>query len=160
MAAVPPAKGRRASGWSIVSQVSAKAAVISRVRRPTRRGAIRRMYSVKPGRGPSFAGGVVGIFFVIFGICFFAWIPDDSPGFIRAFLIFWILAAAFGVFYNFYNATQPNRVSEVDIVRSGSGPDPVASAFGHVDQPPAAQTTAGGDERSFCPYCGSRLGGG
>lgn len=101
------------------------------------------MKSIKPGRGPSFMGGITGIFAAIVGV---AWTvgaasmgaPDFFPIFGLAFTGIAICMAI----YEFKNATGKNRYSDFDIVDGHEEPDPLQQRFG---------------EQRFCIQCGKSL---
>ena len=106
------------------------------------------MKSVKRGRGPSFRGGVGGIFAAVFGVI---WIIAASSmtrgaGIIGViFPLFGVAFVAFAIFnalYDFKNATSQNRYSEYDIVDDNEETDPLNEKFG--------------GENKFCPYCGTK----
>lgn len=112
------------------------------------------MYSIKPGRGPS-AFGVVGA--VIVGICgiYFAASAASmgAPVFFVLFgIVFALCAVGMGI-VNLYNTVSPNRFSSEDIVYSPEEPDPIDQAIG--GRPNSMIDTATGDQKRFCPFCGS-----
>lgn len=111
------------------------------------------MYSIKPGRGPSMAGGFGGIIGAIFGV--FWTISASSmgaPGMFTAFGVLFIFAALGSAVYNFYNATSKKRFSNLDITRPGEEPDPLAP-----ERFSSPQFTKSTKKPSFCPYCGTGL---
>lgn len=96
------------------------------------------MHSIKPGREPSFMGGVAGLvaagFGIIWTIMAFA-ITRDSPfpvvGWV--FPLFGIVFVMMGLAmaaYNFFNATTKKRMSIIDITAPGEEPDPLNQHFG------------------------------
>jgi hypothetical protein len=96
------------------------------------------MHSIKPGRGPSFMGGVGSLFAVGFGII---WtiiafeITQDSPFPVVGwafplFGIVFIISGLASAAYNFFNATTKKRLSIIDITSPGEEPDPLNSHFG------------------------------
>lgn len=106
------------------------------------------MKSIKPGRGPSFMGGVTSIAVGIFGV---VWT-------IIAAMLFWPFAIFGLVFvgiaimqavYHFKNATGKNRYSAFDIVDHTEEPDPLNQQFG-------TPTQEADSDGSFCPYCGAK----
>lgn len=109
------------------------------------------MKSIKPGRGPSMMGGVVGIFMVGFGI-FWTVMAARFSGFFALFGVLWTCIAIANTVYNFKNATKKNRYSAYDIVDSSEEPDPWNQRF--VSQ--EADHAHGGQHR-FCPYCGTAV---
>ena len=123
------------------------------------------MYSLKPGRGPSLAGVVVGVVVFVFGIIWTsAALSMGAPPFFVLFGIVFVLMAIGGVIYNFYNATQKNRMSTFDVTTGTEEVDPIAKAFGHgpqtsSDRPDQAQSRNGRPrkfEGDFCPFCGAK----
>ena len=112
------------------------------------------MKHIKPGRGPSFMGGIGSIFIGLFGI---GWtVMASSMGAPAIFPLFGVgfvlLAIAQGV-YHFMNASGKKRVSAFDITSDAEEPDPLNERFGGQ----ANQTPSGvGEAAAFCPYCGER----
>ncbi|SHJ45049.1 hypothetical protein SAMN02745181_2097 [Rubritalea squalenifaciens DSM 18772] len=104
------------------------------------------MHSIKPGRGPSIAGGVFCIFFTAVSlgmfILFATVIPDSAPQPIRIiFPLFPLGFVCLGVFltvYNFKNATSKNRYSAFDITTGEEEPDPLNEFFNKT-KPQATQ---------------------
>jgi hypothetical protein len=134
----------------------------------------RRITSVKPGRAPSFMGGVGSILAIVFGIVWTAMafqLTRHSPfgGIVSIFPLFGVLFIVMGVIsaiYNFRQATQKNRYSVLDIADSDVEPDPLNERFGpmldaefHVESDSHADED-GRDDRPhrFCPYCGDDIG--
>lgn len=109
------------------------------------------MKSIKPGRGPSMMGGVMGIFLICFGIVWTVFAASAAP-IMALFGVFWTGMAVVITVYNFKNATQKNRYSQFDIVEHGEEPDPLERKFGN---PPAASTRQSSDGSRFCPFCGA-----
>ena len=108
------------------------------------------MYSVKPGRGPSAAGVVGGIIAAIFGVGWTIGAASiGAPWFFCLFGVFFVGVAIASCFYNFHNATSPNRFSSFDIVPSAAEPDP-------LDRRRDAVATAA-HAGAFCSYCGTGL---
>ena len=62
------------------------------------------MKSIKPGRGPSMMGGVVGIFMIGFGILWTV-IAAQASGIFAIFGVLWTCVAIAMTVYNFKNAT-------------------------------------------------------
>lgn len=131
------------------------------------------MKSIKPGRGPSFMGGVVSIAIALFGVL---WVigTSDMTSEISTFdvagagygggsgladifpifgVVFVIIAVAIAI-YNFKNATGKNRYSEFDIVDGDEEPDPLNEQFGESG---AANETK--HDKGYCPYCGNAIDG-
>ena len=120
------------------------------------------MHSIKPGRGPSLMGGIVGIVVAVFGVIWTvgAWSAGAPPVFALFGLLFVGLAIA-GVVYNLYNATSRNRVSSFDVTTEREEGDPMADALGHgaeSRQPPQGAPPEG--PRKFpgdhCPFAALR----
>lgn len=109
------------------------------------------MKSIKPGRGPSMMGGIVGIFMIGFGILWTVLAAQASVIF-ALFGVLWTGVAIANTVYNFKNATGKNRYSAFDITDAQEEPDPLNQRFG--DSQPASQPKADMDS-SFCPYCGT-----
>lgn len=109
------------------------------------------MYSVKPGRGPSIAGGIGGLVAAAFGVFWCTTAADaGAPGPFVAFGVVFIFAALGGAIYNFWNAGTKNRASTFDITGPGEEPDPVATALG-LEQPREGRPTG-----PFCVHCGAK----
>ena len=113
------------------------------------------MKSIKPGRGPSMMGGVVGIFMVGFGILWTVLAAQASIIF-ALFGIFWTGIAIATTVYNFKNATGKNRYSAYDITEGSEEPDPLNERFGN---PQAGAQKKNGTDSRFCPYCGTPVAG-
>ncbi len=107
------------------------------------------MKSVKPGRGPSMIGGVIGIFMIGFGILWTVFAAQAS-GIFAIFGVLWTCIAVTITVYNFKNATGKNRHSQFDITDADEEPDPFNERFG------ATQTNNNTDNK-FCPYCGTAV---
>lgn len=113
------------------------------------------MRSIKPGRGPSMMGGVVGIFMVCFGI-FWTVMAAQASGFFALFGVLWTGIAISITVYNFKNATGKNRYSQYDLTEEGEEPDPFNERFGEngsFKRWTAQEETQGS---RFCPYCGAK----
>jgi len=114
------------------------------------------MRSVKPGRGPSFMSGLVGIVVAIGGIGWtFAAVRMGAPGFFALFGVAFVVIAVVQVVYNFANATGKKRFSAFDITEHGEEEDPLNQYFG--EQPRDEQERTSGDTGLFCPYCGEKV---
>lgn len=127
------------------------------------------MKSIKPGRGPSMMGAIVGAAVVIFGILWtvgaanitseanmmFGGDPftDTMSTIFPLFGVVFVGVAVVGVIYNLKNATGKNRYSEFDIVDGDEEPDPLNQRFGEAGEEKDAK------EGSFCPYCGNKIEG-
>lgn len=107
------------------------------------------MKSIKPGRGPSMQGGVVGIFMILAGI---AWTLTAAQAniFFALFGVAWTGIAVVNTIYNFKNAKSKNRYSQYDIVDSSEEPDPLNMRYGAGNVEPDIP----GNSSRFCPYCG------
>lgn len=96
------------------------------------------MHSIKPGRGPSAMGVVVGSVVVLFGIFWTVMafqIPNEGPFplvrvIIPLFGIAFVICAVMGVLYNYRNATGRNRFSEFDITSPREETDPLNEVLG------------------------------
>jgi len=119
------------------------------------------MYSIKPGRGPSLLGAIVGVVILAFGVFFTLHARSmGAPGFFLAFGVLFVCVAAAMVVYHLYNATQKRRMSALDITTGTEEPDPIATALGHTEPQQPSADKAGKPRRfegDFCPYCGARV---
>lgn len=88
------------------------------------------MKSVKPGRGPSFMGGIIGIFVALFGVVWTILAVSSGAGFMGVFGLIFVVIAVIQTVYNFKNATSENRYSEFDITDDGEEIDPWNERFG------------------------------
>ena len=109
------------------------------------------MKSIKPGRGPSMMGGIVGIFMIGFGILWTVIAAQASTVFAIVGVL-WTGIAVVNTVYNFKNATGKNRYSAYDITEGNEETDPLNKFFGN--QHAAAQENGDVDNK-FCPYCGT-----
>ena len=120
------------------------------------------MYSVKPGRGPSLLGAIVGIVVAIMGVFWtFTATSHGAPALFAVFGVFFVILALGGVLYNMFNATSPNRVSTYDITGPGEERDPVGDALIR-SRPIGAETAPGlpaGSSPAYCSGCGRKLEG-
>ena len=128
------------------------------------------MTSVKPGRGPSFMGGMASIIAALFGLFWFFSArsmvsdfsgvggPDIGPA--RVFPYFgllFVVMAVVSAIYNIRNATAKNRHSVIDITDSEDEPDPLDPRF-RVQGGWPDQTDNDRDESlCYCPYCGQAV---
>lgn len=127
------------------------------------------MKSIKPGRGPSMMGAIVGVAVAIFGVLWTIGAADITSGMgggfgdpfggavgviFPLFGVVFVVIAVVGVVYNFKNATGKNRYSEYDIVDGDEEPDPLNMRFADEDYEDAAE-----EEGFFCPYCGIKIEG-
>ncbi|MGE5580729.1 MAG: zinc ribbon domain-containing protein [Bacillota bacterium] len=138
-----------------------------------------RITSIKPGRGPSFMGGIGSLVMVLFGLFWTAMaiqITKDAPfdGVGVMFPLFGVLFVIMGIanaVYSFKNATAKKRYSLLDITDSDTEPDPLNEQFGENAPAGAPESTpedapesvefgrdeAGDQPHRFCPYCGKDL---
>ena len=118
------------------------------------------MWSLKPGRGPSFQGaigslvvGLFGVLWTVLAVAFTAQAPIPLVGVVfPAFgVIFTILAWSQAV-YHFINATSEQRFSEYDFVSHQAEPDPLQQKFSspHTPAPESPAT-------NYCTVCGTAL---
>ena len=113
------------------------------------------MKSIKPGRGPSMMGGVMGIFVAVSGVIWtIAALSMGAPLPFALFGIGFIAVAVYGAVYNFRNATGENRYSLYDITEEGEESDPFDEKFGKKRSAP---TSPAKGKNRFCPFCGCEL---
>lgn len=110
------------------------------------------MKSIKPGRGPSFMGGVMGIAGALFGVFWLVMAIAGGAWFMAPFGLVFIGVAVVQAIYNFKNATGKNRYSEYDITDANEEPDPWNEQFGEKRQTEVSDSGI----NSFCPYCGAK----
>ena len=91
------------------------------------------MKSIKPGRGPSMMGGVVGIFMIGFGILWTV-MAAQASGIFALFGVLWTGIAIVMTLYHFKNATAKNRYSAFDITDATEEPDPLNERFGNTKE--------------------------
>lgn len=113
------------------------------------------MKSIKPGRGPSMMGGVMGIFMIGFGILWTV-LASRASGIFALFGVFWTCIAIVMTVYNFKNATGENRYSAYDITDANEEPDPLNERFGNAQNTPWESENV---DNKFCPYCGTPVAG-
>ena len=109
------------------------------------------MKSIKPGRGPSMMGGVIGIFMIGFGI-FWTIMAAQASVIFALFGVLWTGIAVVTTVYNFKNAAGKNRYSVYDVIDGKEEPDPLNERFGNPQS--ETQETSNVDNK-FCPYCGT-----
>ncbi len=109
------------------------------------------MKSIKPGRGPSMMGGVIGIFMIGFGILWTIMAAQANVIF-ALFGVLWTGIAVVTTVYNFKNAAGKNRYSVYDVTDGKEEPDPLNERFGNPQS--ETQETSNVDNK-FCPYCGT-----
>ena len=108
------------------------------------------MKSIKPGRGPSFMGGIFNVIGIVFGVLWMG-IAIYMDAFIMIpFGLLFIAVAVFNAIYNFKNATGKNRYSQYDIVDEDEESDPFNERFGIEKR---SETPAKG---RYCPWCGAK----
>ncbi len=111
------------------------------------------MKSIKPGRGPSFMGGIMSIAVGLFGLLWTILAASSGGGFFALFGVIFIGVAVVQAIYNFKNATGKNRYSEYDITDGNEEPDPWNENFGENNETKNIQTSVKG---RYCPYCGAK----
>ncbi len=109
------------------------------------------MKSIKPGRGPSFMGGITGILVCLFGVVWTVVAASMGGGIFALFGIIFVAIAAVQVIYNFKNATGRNRYSSFDITDGEEEPDPWNERFGDFHNHTCAS------DSKYCPYCGTAV---
>lgn len=113
------------------------------------------MRSIKPGRGPSMLGGIIGIFVALFGIFWTVMAVGSGAGFMGIFGLIFVAIAVINTVYNFKNATGKNRYSEYDITDETEESDPFNEHFkGSTFERWTAEDETPGSR--FCPYCGAK----
>ena len=118
------------------------------------------MKSVKPGRGPSFMGGIAGIFAALFGIIWTVSAFSLGGVLFGLFGFVFVGAAVAMSIYNFKNATSKNRYSSFDITDGSEEPDPLNERFGaRRDAPESGSNDCTNNNKTnkFCPYCGAEV---
>ena len=116
------------------------------------------MKSIKPGRGPSMMGGLVGIFVALFGVAWTIMAVGSGAGFMGIFGLIFVAIAVVNTVYNFKNATGKNRYSEYDITDEGEEPDPFNARFGNKNEDVFERWTPAENMSSkYCPYCGTKV---
>lgn len=113
------------------------------------------MKSIKPGRGPSMMGGVIGLFMIGFGILWTVLAAQASVVF-ALFGVLWTCIAIANTVYNFKNATRKNRYSQYDITDENEEIDPLNERFGNRNESIYQPVSAG---NRYCPYCGTKAEG-
>ena len=88
------------------------------------------MKSIKPGRGPSFMGGIGAVFAALFGVFWTIMAVSMGAAFMAPFGLLFIGIAVVQAIYNFKNATGENRYSAFDIVEGTEEVDPLNERFG------------------------------
>jgi hypothetical protein len=96
--------------------------------------------SVKQGRGPSFLGGIAGIFMTVIALFIAISFSRTSKHFDSDFFgpgprlfnyipILFVFIGIVVTIYNFYNVFARNRLSQIDIMDQNQEPDPFNSMF-------------------------------
>lgn len=110
------------------------------------------MKSVKPGRGPSFMGGIGAAVVGVIGIGWTAMASSiGAPGFFTWFGVAFVVLALVDALYNFKNATGKNRFSAFDVTDANEEPDPLNAYFSGCGEEAGAK-----DAAAFCPFCGAQ----
>lgn len=119
------------------------------------------MKSIKPGRGPSFLGGISAIFAALFGVFWVIMACAMGGWFMAPFGLIFIAIAVVNAIHSFKNATSQNRYSSFDIVDSEEEPDPLNLKYGKLEQSNQSKQTAqtGTAESHYCPWCGTKVDG-
>ena len=117
------------------------------------------MKSIKPGRGPSFMGGIGAVFAALFGVFWTIMAVSMGAVFMAPFGLIFIGIAVVQATYNFKNATGENRYSAFDIVDGTEEIDPFNERFGPSKSASTESfESAGFDvDSEFCPYCGVKV---
>lgn len=127
------------------------------------------MKSIKPGRGPSFLGGISAIFAALFGVFWVIMACAMGGWFMAPFGLIFIAIAVVNAIHSFKNATSQNRYSSFDIVDSEEEPDPlnlkygkpVSNVVGSKSKPEQSGKTEDTNkpESRYCPWCGTKVDG-
>ena len=115
------------------------------------------MKSIKPGRGPSFMGGIMSICMGLFGLLWTVIVAGAGGGIFALFGVIFIGIAIAQAFFHFKNATGKNRYSTYDITDSEEEPDPLNEHYGNTVPKKSATTPSGKHSSEFCPYCGVKV---
>lgn len=121
------------------------------------------MKSIKPGRGPSFMGGITSILSGLFGVFWVIMACAMGGWFMAPFGCIFIAIAVVNAVHEFKNATSQNRYSAFDIVDSEEEPDPLDERFGNVvsntqtAKKEATKDTANAGVNRYCPWCGAKV---
>ncbi len=123
------------------------------------------MKSIKPGRGPSFMSGIMGVFIALFGVIWTVLAVKMGGGAFALFGLIFIAIAITMTVFNFKNALSKNRYSSVDIVDGEEEKDPLSARLeekteGQTDGGAEKSEETGDRENKFCPYCGVSVGEG
>ena len=110
------------------------------------------MKSVKPGRGPSFMGGVMSLFVGCFGVVWTIAAYAMGGGLFALFGVIFVATAVVMAVFHFKNATGKSRYSSFDIVDGHEEIDPWNARFGEEERQLENRSYT---ENAFCPYCGT-----
>ena len=113
------------------------------------------MKSIKPGRGPSGMGVIMGIAAAAFGVFWLIIAVSIGAYMMIPFGLIFIVIAVSNTVYNYKNATGKNRYSSFDIVDSDEEPDPLDEKYGNAQN----GSSSDGGNKKFCPYCGEKVDG-
>lgn len=114
------------------------------------------MKSIKPGRGPSFMGGVSCLAAAAFGVIWTIGASSiGAPGFFAAFGVIFTIVCLVSAAYEFYNVTAKKRMSVVDIVTDEEEGDILNEYFGEhgAGYMPEREKS----DAVFCPWCGEAM---
>jgi len=118
------------------------------------------MRSIKPGRGPSFKGGITSLLTALFGVLWTFLAASMGGGPFALFGVIFVVIAVVEAVYNFRNATGKNRYSDFDITENEEEPDPLNERFGAatntVSNIKPTEKENSTEETRFCPYCGTK----
>ena len=114
------------------------------------------MRSIKPGRGPSFMGGIVSICMGLFGLLWTVVVASSGGGIFALFGVIFIIVAVVQAVYHFTNAASPNRYSAYDITEHGEENDPLNERFGKAPDQPVQESSVSSAGSRYCPYCGAK----
>lgn len=133
------------------------------------------MKSIKPGRGPSFMGGISAIFAALFGVFWVIMACAMGGWFMAPFGLIFIAIAVVNAIHSFKNATGENRYSAFDIVDSEEEPDPLNLKYGkpvsnvvesknkpeqsNQTEPSGTTKDTEKTENRYCPWCGTKVDG-
>ncbi len=127
------------------------------------------MYSVKPGRGPSFMGIFGGIFAAVFGGFFASTaMSHGAPAIFGLFGAFFVLVGIGCAIMSAVNAFGSNRFSNFDITTDDEESDPFVESLGgslrsgskiSIEDTDGSESGEGRKfEGEYCPYCGAEAG--
>ena len=117
------------------------------------------MKSIKPGRGPSFMGGIASVFMGVFGLLWTVFVLYAGGGFFALFGLVFVAIAIVNAVYSFRNATGKNRFSTFDITDDGEEEDPLNARFGNMAEKAEDKERTASSGSRFCPYCGAPVEG-